>query len=91
MKRYCHQRNALVETKKMAEKMATALERFMMLKNDIDERLRRLQEFSDEHFNCDPDDIKWGDVGDLIYCAERLKDLTDSAFHEGEYAEVGAT
>jgi hypothetical protein len=34
-----------------------------------------------------PDEVNWGDVGTLADYAELLKHITDSAFHEGEFAE----
>ena len=48
--------------------------------------LGRLQSLSADHFNVDPDRITWGDVGTLSHYAELLKRITDSAFHEGEFA-----
>jgi hypothetical protein len=48
--------------------------------------LQRLQALSDEHFNTHPDDIDWGDVGTLSHYGDRLREICDSAFHEGEYA-----
>ncbi len=64
----------------------TALAAFIAKKAEIDAALARLQSLSDEHFNCQPDDIHWGHVGTLSHYAELLKRITDSAFHEGEHA-----
>jgi hypothetical protein len=64
----------------------TALDAFIARKAKIDEMLARLQTLSDEHFNRHPDEITWGDVGDLGYYAEQLRRVTDAAFHEGEHA-----
>ena len=64
-----------------------ALNAFLDKKAEIDERLARLQALSDDHFNCHPDEINWGDVGTLEHYASLLKRITDSAFGEGEYAE----
>jgi hypothetical protein len=47
----------------------------------------RLQALSNDHFNAHPDEINWGHVGDLGHYAELLKQITDSAFNEGEHAE----
>jgi len=52
----------------------------------IDTALKRLQDLSDDIFNIDPDTVTWGDVGDLTHYADDLKDITDRAFNEGEYA-----
>jgi len=59
----------------------------MEKKAAIDTMLARLQGLSDEHFNASPDEIDWGDVGTLAHYATKLREITDSAFHEGEYAE----
>lgn len=67
----------------------TALDTFMTRKAEIDEALARLQALSDDHFNAHPDEINWGDAGSLGYIAEKLKELTDFAFQEGEYDEPG--
>jgi len=64
----------------------TALDVFMRRKAEIDGMLTRLKTLSDEHFNRHPDEITWGDVGDLAHYAEQLRRITDSAFHEGEHA-----
>ena len=63
-----------------------ALAAFMTRKVEIDDMLARLQTLSDEHFNTDPDDLNWGDVGTLAYHATKLREITDNAFGEGEYA-----
>ena len=63
-----------------------ALAAFVQRKAEIDAMLSRLQALSDDHFNYGPDEIGWGHVGTLGYYAELLKRVTDSAFHEGEYA-----
>jgi hypothetical protein len=59
---------------------------FVSKKAEIDTMLARLQNLSDEHFGCSPDEIHWGHVGDLGHYAELLKRITDSAFQEGEHA-----
>lgn len=64
-----------------------ALNAFMAKKAEIDEMLGRLQSLSDAHFECHPDDLDWGDVGNLEHYAGTLKRITDAAFCEGEYAE----
>ncbi len=68
-------------------KKQTALDAFLARKVEIDEMLARLQTLSDDHFDVAPDDINWGHVGDIGWTAEHLRELTDRAFGEGEYAE----
>jgi folylpolyglutamate synthase/dihydropteroate synthase len=64
-----------------------ALAAFMTSKAEIDTMLTRLQTLSDEHFNANPEDIRWGHAGDLADMAKNLREITDRAFQEGEYVE----
>ena len=64
-----------------------ALSAFVAKKAEIDTMLARLSALSDDHFDCAPDEINWGHVGTLTHYASLLKQITDSAFHEGEFAE----
>ena len=41
---------------------------------------------SDDHFETHPDEINWGHVGTLNHYASLLRQITDSAFKEGEHA-----
>ena len=66
---------------------ATALDAFLAAKAEIDALLERLVILSANHFETHPDEIDWGHVGTLNHISARLRDITDSAFHEGEYAE----
>ncbi len=66
---------------------ATALDAFLATKAEIDAMLKRLAALSAAHFETHPDEIDWGNVGTLNHICARLRDITDSAFHEGEYAE----
>lgn len=65
----------------------TALDAFIARKTEIDAMLARLQALSEEHFGVSPDEVTWGHVGDLAHYAESLKQISDAAFKEGEYAE----
>lgn len=65
----------------------TAAAAFVAKKGEIDVMLGRLQQLSADHFNVDSDRITWGDVGTLSHYAELLSRITDSAFHEGEFAD----
>jgi hypothetical protein len=49
--------------------------------------LERLTTLSGNHFEINPDEINWGDVGTLNHYANLLRQITDSAFKEGEFAE----
>lgn len=64
-----------------------ALDAFMKAKLKIDAMLERLADLSDDHFNTYPDAINWGDVGTLGHYASLLRQITDSAFNEGEHAK----
>ena len=64
-----------------------AVAAFIVRKVEIDAMLARLQGLSEEHFNADPEEIHWGNVGDLTDMATKLSEITDRAFGEGEYAE----
>ena len=59
---------------------------FIAHKAKLDNALERLQALSDDHFNLNPDDVKWGHVGDLVDLAALLIEATNRAFKEGEYA-----
>ena len=64
-----------------------ALAAFLAAKRKIDGMLARIQTLSDDHFDTDPDAIHWGDVGTLNHYASLLRQITDSAFSEGEHAK----
>jgi len=64
-----------------------ALDAFLAAKIEIDTMLERLKGLSDDHFNTHPDEVNWGHVGSLNYHAGLLRQITDSAFKEGEHAE----
>ena len=76
-----------LRAEKAARNRDAALNAFIAKKIEIDAMLTRLQALSDDHFNCHPDEVNWGDVGTLEHYAGLLKRITDSAFGEGEYAE----
>ena len=64
-----------------------ALEAFLAAKFEIDRMLERLTALSADHFEANPDEIDWGHVGILNHYRARLREITDSAFKEGEHAE----
>ena len=63
-----------------------ALAAFVTRKAEIDAMLERLAAFSDDHFGVAPEDVSWGDVGDLGHVIERLRQASDFIFQEGECA-----
>ena len=63
-----------------------ALNDFLAAKIEIDGMLARLTTPSHDHFDTYPDEITWGDVGTLNHDANLLRQITDSAFSEGEQA-----
>ena len=74
-------------TTRRATDNAKALNAFVTAKAEIDTMLARLRALSDDHFNAHPDEIHWGHVGTLTHYASLLRQITDSAFKEGEHAE----
>lgn len=64
-----------------------AIDAFLAAKAEIDAMLERLTALSANHFETSPDAINWGRVGTLNHYRDRLRDITDSAFKEGEYAD----
>ena len=72
--------------KKTSKSDDDALAAFVARKAEIDAMLTRIQALSDDHFGVAPDEVTWGDVGNLGHYAELLKRITDMAFNEGEHA-----
>ena len=64
-----------------------ALESFLATKRLIDDLLTRIQTLSADHFDTDPDAVHWGDVGTLNHYSILLRQITDIAFSEGEFAK----
>jgi hypothetical protein len=60
---------------------------FIAAKADIDAMLARLTALSNVHFGTNPDENNWGDVGTLNHYVGLLRQITDSAFSEGEHAK----
>ena len=63
-----------------------ALAAFVTCKAEIDAMLERLAGFSDDHFGVAPEDVTWGDVANLGYVIDRLRQTSDFLFQEGECA-----
>ena len=73
-------------TTRRATDNSKALDAFLAAKREIDTMLERLKALSDDHFETNPDEINWGDVGTLNHYASLLRQISDSAFKEGEHA-----
>ncbi len=73
-------------TEKARRNQQAALAAFVCRKAEIDTMLARLAALSDDHFNASPDEVNWGHVGTLEHYASLLRQITDSAFKEGEHA-----
>ena len=73
-------------TTRRATDNTKTLNAFIAAKHDIDSMLARLKALSDDHFETHPDEINWGDVGTLNHYASLLRQITDSAFKDGEHA-----
>jgi hypothetical protein len=74
-------------TTRRATDNTKALDAFMSTKSQIDAMLERLKALSDNHFETSPDEINWGHVGTLNHYSSLLRQITDSAFSEGEFAK----
>ena len=73
-------------TRRAAAANDRALNAFLAAKAEIDAMLERLQAVSADHFETHPDEVNWGHVGKLTHYASLLRQITDSAFKEGEHA-----
>ena len=73
-------------TTRHAADNAKAITAFLGKKAEIDAMLERLTALSDDHFDTHPDEINWGHVGTLNHYRAKLREITDSAFGEGEHA-----
>ena len=74
-------------TNRRATDNCKALDAFVAAKLEIDGMLARLVGLSADHFETSLDEINWGHVGTLNHYASLLRQITDSAFKEGEHAE----
>ena len=68
------------------QEKTTALDAFIEHKTRIDAMLERLQAASADHFETNPEEIRWGDAGFLADIASDLEHITDRVFKEGEYS-----
>jgi hypothetical protein len=64
-----------------------ALDAFLAAKLEIDAMLERLTALSADHFETSPGEINWGHASTLNHYRAKLREITDSAFREGEHAE----
>lgn len=80
------ERRHAMTTRRAAATNDKAMAAFLAAKTEFDTMLARLQALSDDHFDTHPHEISWGDVGTLQHYAGLLRQITDSAFREGEHA-----
>ncbi len=62
-----------------------ALNTYIAHKAKIDAILERLQTASADHFDGNPEDINWGDVGFISDIERDLQNINDRVFKEGEH------
>ena len=74
----------------MTRNNAKARAAFKAHKAAIDKMLTRLQALSAEDFKVDPTKTHWGHVGDLENIAQKLREISDQTFKEGEFAHTYA-
>ena len=74
-------------TTRRATDNTKTLDAVMTTKFQVDAMLERLKALSDDNFETSPDEINWGHVGTLSHYASLLRQITDSAFWEGEHAK----
>ena len=77
----------MTRAERVERNRAAALAAFITKKAEIDAMLARLAALSADHFNTSPDAVTWGHVGTLEHYASLLRQITDSAFGEGEHAQ----
>lgn len=65
----------------------SALAAFVARKDEFDSLLVRLQRLTDDFFGIGPDAVTWGHVTELADYCRKLREVTDQAYQEGEYAE----
>ena len=70
-------------------KSEKALNSFIHYAGEIQNRLKELTEYANDHMEYSPEEINWAHVGAESRILEKLTELTDMAFNRGEYAENG--
>lgn len=69
-----------------AKDNSKALAAFTDAKAEIDDMIARISALSGDHFGVDPGQVNWGHVGTVALYLSKLREITDAAFKEGEYA-----
>ena len=70
-----------------AQNQQQSLELFLARKAEFDALLADLQRMSDDHFGADPETVLWGHAATLEHWNSRLREVADSYFKRGEFAE----
>lgn len=70
----------------MSKQNKNALNKFVKINDDIKNMVSKLQNLSDDHFDRSPEDIDWGNVGDLSSIAKGIEEtlLLANAIDEKE-------
>jgi hypothetical protein len=63
----------------------TALSQYINLINELSEKLDRLKNACDNHFNTNPDNITYADLSEISNIDYKIKLICDQVFKEGEY------
>ena len=64
----------------------TALSEFVRQCNILDRLLAEIKEASLNHFGTNPDEVHWGNVGDVKSYCDVLQNVSDCIYNRGEYA-----
>ena len=70
-----------------ARNQQQSLETFLARKAEFDALLADLRRMSDDHFGADPEAVLSGHTGSLEHLNTRLREVADSYFKRGEFAD----
>jgi hypothetical protein len=59
----------------MSNTREKAIDRFMALVRKIDETLDAIREANDDHYDLDPENVTWANVGDVQRTLDALKEV----------------
>jgi hypothetical protein len=71
----------------MTTRQGTALDAFLDKKAEFEALLKRMADFSDDHFGVPPDEVTWGHVGALTDWLAQMRRVSDAMFQEGEFTK----
>lgn len=67
----------MTREEKARRNQEAATNHFITKKAEIDALIKRIADFSEDHFGADPDAIHWGDTGSLDYAAAHLNEIAE--------------